>query len=113
MANRSFVRDTLGRFAKSAGRAATREAKKFAAEAAADAKRVAKAKANELVSDAQSEVAAAKRAADAQEATRSDVETDSDAVDFEIARKRARDALRKAKVKLAAAKVARAGTKGF
>lgn len=106
MADRTFVRDALGRFAKSAGKAAAKEAKKFAKEEAEDAKRVARAKLDERVAAAQSELKAAQLEAKRQEATRELVNTDSDAVDFEIARKRARDAVRKAKLKVSALKVA-------
>jgi len=104
MADRSFVRDALGRFARAAGKAAAKEAKKFAREEAEDAKRVAKAKLASSVADAKAELAAAQTAARQQELTRSDVETDSDASDFEVARKKARDAVRRAKLKLAALK---------
>lgn len=97
---RTFIRDELGRFAKAAGKAAAKEAKKIAKEEAADGKRVAKAKLQARITEAESELSAAQLAANQVEAKRSLVETDSDAADFEVERKRARDRVRKARLKV-------------
>jgi hypothetical protein len=106
MPNRSFVRDSIGRFAKTAGAAATKEAKRFAKEEAADAKRVAKAKLQAAITEAERNVSAKQAELDAHDATKADQETDHEFVIWETKRKSIRDSLRKLKLKAAALRTA-------
>jgi hypothetical protein len=105
MADRSFVRDSLGRFAKTAGQAAAKSAGKAAREAAQDAKRVAKARLDEKIADVQQELADARR--DLKKVENPGRGADPhELVEYEELRKARRDDVRKQTLKLEALKVA-------
>lgn len=110
MAERSFVRDSLGRFAKTAGKAVAKEAKKFAKEEAEDAKRVAKAKANREESDARIDLSQAQTRLQEHDATKQNQDTDHEFEIWERKRKSLRDQIRKQKLKVAAIRAARAAS---
>lgn len=106
MAERTFIRDALGRFATSAGKAASAELARTAKEKAADLKRVAKAKVDEGISDVKDELATLRREAKNIERPGRGADV-HETVEYEQLRLANRDSQRKQQVKLAALREAR------